>query len=179
MFLLGQAEIQAVHDWIIDQATNTAHTEKNIVALGDFNANPKGQPHHFDAIVTGTDAYRVLMNEPFAAGESSLRTTVQQSDNPGPSYFLLPVYDHILVSHQNSYALPNNPMTCAAQDLGVVEFDQEGHWQQQNSWNDVIRAMSDHRPVWFKLAYDAADLDCVDMLGSLYLYTSMSQAGAG
>jgi hypothetical protein len=72
---------------------------------------------------------------------------------------LLPVYDHILVSNQTNYSLPHNPVTRAAQDLGVVEFDQETHWQQQNSWNDVILAMSDHRPVWFKLDYNAADLD--------------------
>jgi hypothetical protein len=38
------------------------------------------------------------MNEPLAAGEPSLRTTIQQSNNPGSDYFLLPVYDHILVS---------------------------------------------------------------------------------
>jgi endonuclease/exonuclease/phosphatase family metal-dependent hydrolase len=73
-----RAEIQAVNDWIIDQSTNPAHSEKNIVAMGDFNANPKGQPHHFEEIIKGTTDYRVLMNEPLAAGENSLRTTVQQ-----------------------------------------------------------------------------------------------------
>ena len=153
-----QNEIQFINDWIIRQIGDSTSAEKDIIALGDFNANPKGQPHHFDAIVIGTTAYRVLMDEPKAAGEPSLRTTVQQSNNPEPDFFLLPVYDHILVSPHVGDALPHDPMTRRAGDLGIVKFDQDGHWKGY-SWNEVIRAMSDHRPVWFKLAYDAADLD--------------------
>jgi endonuclease/exonuclease/phosphatase family metal-dependent hydrolase len=151
-------EIQFINDWIIGQIQDSADPEKNIIALGDFNANPDGQPHHFDAIVTGTTVYRVLMNEPLAAGEPSLRTTVQQSNNPAPNYFLLPVYDHILVSPQTGPALPHNPMTRRAGDLGIVEFDQSDYWHGY-TWNEVIRAMSDHRPVWFRANYNAADLD--------------------
>ena len=45
-------EIQFVNDWIIEQSTNTQNTEKNIIAIGDFNANPDGQPHHFADIVS-------------------------------------------------------------------------------------------------------------------------------
>ena len=151
-------EIQFIHNWMIENRINLEDPEKNIFALGDFNANPNNQPHHFDEIVTGTTAYRVLMNEPLSAGESSLRTTIQQSNNPGPDYFLSPVYDHILVSNETIYAMPHNPTTRTAGDLGIVEFDQDYDWQGL-SWNDVIRAMSDHRPVWFRLDYNAEDLD--------------------
>lgn len=63
------------------------------------------------------------------------------------------------LSYRYQCAAEQSPMTRAAQDLGVVEFDQESHWQKQSSWNYVIRAMSDHRPVWFNLTYDAVDLD--------------------
>ena len=157
--VVRRAEIQFIHDWIIDQSNNDTNTEKNVFAVGDFNANPEGQPHHFDSIVTGTNAYRVLMNEPLSAGEPSLRTTIQQSNNPGPGYFEKPVYDHVLVTNQTSYALTHNPATRAAEDVGIVEFDQDTDWRDQRSWDDVIRAMSDHRPVWFKLDHDAADLD--------------------
>lgn len=154
-----RSEIQFVHNWIIQQVANLANPEKNIIIIGDFNANPVGQPHHFDDIVTGTTQYRVLLNEPLQRGESSLRTTIQQSDNPGPNYFNLPVYDHALVSNQTSYALPNNPMRRSTNDVGIVEFDQEPHWQSFGGWNAVIRAMSDHRPIWFRMDYEAADND--------------------
>lgn len=69
-------EIQFINDWIIGQIQDSANPEKNIIALGDFNANPPGQPHHFDAIIAGTTAYRVLVNETLTAGEPPLRTTV-------------------------------------------------------------------------------------------------------
>jgi len=151
-------EIQFVHDWMIKNSNNHDDPENNIFAMGDFNANPSNQLHHFDDIITGTTEYRVLMNEPLSAGEMPLRTTIQQSNNPGPNYFLSPVYDHILVSHGTSYALPHNPATRTAGDIGIIEFDQDYDWQGQ-SWNEVIRAMSDHRAVWFRLDYNAADLD--------------------
>ena len=90
------------------------------------------------------------------AGETTLRTTIQQTSNPRPDYFLLPVYDHALVSNETSYALRHNPVTRAAGNLGVVEFDQEEYWQNYNDWDYVIRAMSDHRPIWFKIDYNAS-----------------------
>ena len=153
-----EAEIRFIDDWMKAQVNDASDPERNIIALGDFNANPKGQPHHFDTIITGASSYRVLLNEPLTAGEPSLRTTVQQKNDPEPDYFLSPVYDHILASNQTSYALPHNPATRAAKDVGIEEFDQDSYWQGY-SWNDVIRAMSDHRPVWFRLDYMADDLD--------------------
>ena len=154
-----RAEIQFIHDWIINQVANSANPETNIIAIGDFNANPQDQPHHFNEIVAGTNAYRVLLNEPLEAGESSLRTTIQRTNSPGPAYFQSPVYDHALVSNETGYALPHDPMTRSGNDIGIVEFDQEPHWQQLNDWNTVIRAMSDHRPIWFRLDYMAEDRD--------------------
>jgi len=154
-----QSEILFVHNWIIEQVASPANLEKNIIAIGDFNANPKNQPHHFDKIVTGTNQYRVLLNEPLQSGEPSLRTTIQQTNNPGPSYFNLPVYDHALVSNQTSYALPNNPMRRSSNEVEIIQFDQEQHWQNLGNWDDVIRAMSDHRPIWFRMDYMARDND--------------------
>ncbi|MCH7972527.1 MAG: SH3 domain-containing protein [Bacteroidetes bacterium] len=152
-------EIQFINDWIIDQVGSQTNLEKNIIAIGDFNANPKNQPSHFADIVSGTTDYRVLFEEPLSAGENSLKTTIQQKSNPGPGYFEKPVYDHALVSNETSYALPSDTMKRAAGDLGIVEFDQEDKWKQLNNWYKVIRAMSDHRPIWFKLNYDAQDFD--------------------
>lgn len=156
--MVRRDEIQFIHDWIIGQIEDQNDPEKNIIAMGDFNANPDGQPHHFDAIIDGTDRYRVLMSEPLEAGETSLRTTIQQKENPEPEYFLLPVYDHFLVSPQTSYALPHDPATRGQRDLGIVEFDQDSHWYGF-SFNDVKRALSDHRPVWFRMDFEALDLD--------------------
>lgn len=42
--------------------------------------------------------------------------------------------------------------------MGIVEFDQSDYWHG-HTWNEVIRAMSDHRPVWFRADYNAVDLD--------------------
>jgi hypothetical protein len=42
-------------------------------------------------------------------------------------------------------------------DLGIGEFDQDSHWKSLNDWNRVIREMSDHRPIWFKVDYTAED----------------------
>ena len=154
-------EIQFIKDWIIDQSTNSNYTEKNIIVIGDFNANPPSQPqaHYFSEIISGSTDFRVLFEEPQLANEPTLRTTIQQSENPGSDYFLLPVYDQALVSNATSYALPHNPMTRGAGDLGVVEFDQEEYWKSFNDWDYVISAMSDHRPIWFRLDYNAEDRD--------------------
>jgi len=154
-----RSELELVNQWLIDQSTDPDIIEKNVIVIGDFNANPPGQPHHFENIISGSNNYRVLFEESLAAGEKSLRTTIQQSNNPSPDYFLLPVYDHALVSNETSYALPNNPMTREAIDLGVVEFDQDSLWKSLNNWNEVINRMSDHRPIWFKLDYNAEDRD--------------------
>jgi len=154
-----RAEIQFIHNWIINQTASAANPEKNIVAIGDFNANPEDQHHHFNEIIAETNAYRVLLTEPLQGGESSLRTTIQRTNNPGPGYFEAPVYDHALVSNETSYALPNNPMTRSSNDVGIVEFDQEDYWKQLGDWNAVVRAMSDHRPIWFRVDYMAEDQD--------------------
>ncbi|MGD9364697.1 MAG: hypothetical protein PVH87_03305 [Desulfobacteraceae bacterium] len=49
-------------------------------------------------------------------------------------------------------------MTRRAGGLGVVEFDQDDHWHGY-SWSRVIRALSGHRPVCFRVDYNAVDLD--------------------
>ncbi len=154
-----KSEMEFVNNWLIDQSDNPNNTEKNIIVEGDFNANPTGQHHYFKDIIEGTTAYRILFEESLSIGEKSIRTTVQQKDNPGPDYFLLPVYDQVLVSNQTSYALPHNPMTKAGEDLGVIEFDQEPKWKNLHDWHEVINEVSDHRPVWFRLDYDAEDKD--------------------
>ncbi len=46
-----------------------------------------------------------------------------------------------------------------SRDFGIVKFDQDTHWKSLNDWNRVIKAMSDHRPIWFRVDYMAADLD--------------------
>ncbi|HSP88171.1 MAG TPA: SH3 domain-containing protein [Ignavibacteriaceae bacterium] len=154
-----RAELKFVKQWIKDQCTDVSNPEKNIIVIGDFNANPKGQPKDFAEEISGTTDFRVLFEEALSVGEKSLRTTIQQSDNHGTDYFLLPVYDHALVSNETNYALPNNPMTKAAKDLGVIEFDQEPLWKDLNNWDLVISKMSDHRPVWFKINFNAEDRD--------------------
>jgi len=155
-----KTEIQYIHYWMMNQVRKGPETEKNIIAFGDFNANPSGQPHHFKNIISGSNQYRVIYEEPLIAGESTLRTTIQQTDNPtNPDYFKMPVYDHALVSHETSYALPSNNMTRAAKELGVIEFDQEDWASVYETWNDLINAMSDHRPIWFKINYNAQDYD--------------------
>jgi hypothetical protein len=53
----------------------------------------------------------------------------------------------------------HNAMTKGAGDLWVsLSLTRPTYWHG-HSWNDVIRAMSDHRPVWFRVDYQAADLD--------------------
>ncbi|MFO7525961.1 MAG: SH3 domain-containing protein [Ignavibacteriaceae bacterium] len=156
---IRRMELEFINQWIIDSVTDSLNDEKNIIVIGDFNANPSRQPHHFKNIISGSTNYRVLFEESMTVNEESVRTTIQQTGNPAPGYFLLPVYDHALVTNETSYALPDNPMTKAANDLGVVAFDQEPFWQQLENWSEVINQMSDHRPVWFKLNYFAEDLD--------------------
>jgi hypothetical protein len=50
-------------------------------------------------------------------------------------------------------------MKRVSKDLAIVEFDQETHWKSLNDWDKVIRAMSDHRPIWFRVDYMATDFD--------------------
>jgi hypothetical protein len=74
-------------------------------------------------------------------------------------YFDSPVYDHALVSNETNYAHPHNPMTQTAGDLGIVELYQDAHWQHLGDWNAVIKAMSDHQPIWFLVDYMAEERD--------------------
>lgn len=71
----------------------------------------------------------------------------------------MPVYDHSLVSKHSSYALVDSPLTRVSERLGIIEFDQQQKWQSTGDRNIVARAMSDHRPIWFRLDYNAEDRD--------------------
>ena len=88
-----------------------------------------------------------------------MRTTIQQSENSGPQYFKKPVYDRALVSNETTYALPIEPMKRVSKDLGIVEFDQETHWKSLNDWDKVLRAMSDHRPIWWRVDFIPTDIN--------------------
>jgi endonuclease/exonuclease/phosphatase family metal-dependent hydrolase len=153
------SEISFLHDWMNVQVFDLAIPEKDIFIIGDFNANPKGQSAHFDSIITDTTAYRVIFKEADVAGESSLRTTILVKQEINAEDHLLPVYDHLLLSKHTSYAFPMYPLTRASGIIGVVEFDQDQKWQDLGNRNDVVRAMSDHRPIWIKLDYDTEDRD--------------------
>lgn len=96
-----------------------------------------------------------------AAGEQSIRTTLPTKDSSSSAtYKLLPLYDHALISAETSYALPSDPMTMGGNDFGVYAFDNDPWWTQ-NGWKrpDIISAVSDHRPIWFKTTFEAKDRD--------------------
>ena len=153
-------EISFIRDWVVAESHGD---EQNIIAIGDFNANPpsQSQGHFFAEIIPDESDFRVLMYESAAAGETPVRTTVPTKDSSAdPDYFIEPVYDHILVSHPTSYALPGDPMTRRDGHMGVAEFDNDSRWMELGlTRRQIIRAVSDHRPVWFKLDYHAEDLD--------------------
>ena len=157
--LVRKSEMEFVKAWMLNQLTNSKIKEKNIIVIGDFNANPEGQPSHFKHVFSNSADYRVLFEESSSIGEKTIRTTIQQKDNTEKDYFSLPVYDQVLVSNETSYSLPHNPMTKSGKDLGVVEFDQNSIWKGLNNWKEVVKRMSDHRPIWFRLDYYAEDKD--------------------
>lgn len=152
-----RAEIEWINTWMTMASDDG---EQNLIAVGDFNANPAGQPHHFAALISGDD-FRVLMYESESAGEISLRTTVPKNESSSnPTYLQKPVYDHAFLTEETSDALPARPMTRAGYFMGVYDFDNDPWWKA-NGWTreQLIKAVSDHRPIWFKLMYDAADAD--------------------
>lgn len=129
--------------------------------IGDFNANPSGQPSHFADIIKTNELYRILWYESDSTGEDSIRTTVPTKDSSANAdYFKLPLYDHVLISSETSFALPADPMTLKAEDFGVWRFDDDPWWKA-NGWTrpDLIGAVSDHRPIWFRLSFTAEDRD--------------------
>ena len=75
-------------------------------------------------------------------------------------YQKLPIYDHALISSETSYALSGNPMTLARSHFGVWDFDNDPWWKAYR-WGrgDIIKAVSDHRPIWIRLVSGANDLD--------------------
>jgi len=154
-----EAEIQFLHDWMNEQVFDLDIHEKDVFIIGDFNANPKGQTAFFDSITTDTMGYRIVFNEPLLAGEPSKRTTILFKQNIIPKDHQLPAYDHLLMSKHSSYAIPIYPVTWASGIIGVVEFDQEPKFSTMESRFKVIAAMSDHRPIWIKLDYNAEDRD--------------------
>ena len=154
-----KGEIQAIHDWV---TTTPADGERNLIAIGDFNANPKGQTKHFKAIVKTNNLYRIAWYESLAAGETSIRTTVPMKDSStNPTYQTLPLYDHALVSSETSYALTgSSAMTMGGYHFGIWDFDNDPWWKA-NGWtrDDIKSWVSDHRPIWIRLRDGAEDKD--------------------
>ena len=153
------AEIQFLHDWMNDQVFDPEVQEKDIFIIGDFNANPDGQTHYFDSIITDTTGYRVIFNEPLIAGEDSKRTTILKKQHVTANDYILPAYDHLLMSKHTTYAISIYPITWASGVIGVVEFDQEPKFQAMEDRYAIIAAMSDHRPIWIKIPYNTEDRD--------------------
>jgi endonuclease/exonuclease/phosphatase family metal-dependent hydrolase len=151
-------EFRFIHQWINDQVADPSVDEKNIFVMGDFNANPHGQNNYFDTIIFPNPVYRVMMNEPLLKGEHSIKTTLLIPTSADPLDHQLPVYDHILMTRQTSYAIPHDTLTWASGLIGVIEFDQEQRWQDLGK-TETIKAMSDHRPIWIRIPYDTEDLD--------------------
>ena len=151
-------EFRFLHKWMNEQTSDPNVTEKNIFIMGDFNANPDGQNNYFDTIIINSTNYRIIFNEPVLAGEKPIKTTIMVPTLDDPLEHQSPVYDHLLLSKQTSYALPLDTLTWASGVIGVIEFDQEQRWQYAGK-NPTIKAMSDHRPIWIKLDYDTEDRD--------------------
>lgn len=152
------SEMQFLHDWMNNRLRDERIKEKDIFIMGDFNANPPGQPAHFNSIMTDTAMYRIVFNEPLAAGGDPRRTTILVRKNVKARDHLAPVYDHLLMSKHTTYAFDTYPISWESGYIGVVEFDQDSIWAGKTR-NEVIRAMSDHRPIWIKIAYDLPDKD--------------------
>ncbi len=154
-----KAELQAIHDWL---SAPPADGEENLIAIGDFNANPRGQTAHFASIIKTNPLYRIAWYESAAADEMSVRTTVPLKDSSSSAnYPRLPLYDQILVTSKTSYALGGEAtLTLADHHFGVWDFDNDPWWKA-NGWTrqDVVSAVSDHRPIWIRLVNGAEDRD--------------------
>lgn len=153
-----RGEIQAIVNWV---TSDPLDGEQHLIALGDFNANPPSQPSHFESVVQPGSEYRVLWYESRDAGEESIRTTVPtKGSSSNPTYFQLPQYDHVMLSAACSIATLSDEMTMGESHFGVWEFDNDPWWAE-NGWSrrDVISAVSDHRPMWFKLSFTTEDDD--------------------
>lgn len=152
-------EIQALADWVVEGADD----ERDLVAIGDFNANPPGQgdAHWFDQVVTGDEHLRVLVQEGWADGRPTVRTTAPTKDSSASAtYHNEPVYDHALIASDRDEALPVQPMLAAEGWVGVWAFDDHPSWDTYGVSRSKRRSMvSDHRPIWIKLDYLAPDLD--------------------
>lgn len=80
-------ELRAIRRWTM---SSPADGERNLVAIGDFNANPPGQTAHFANLVANPSGFRVLMAESRTAGEVPLRTTVPTKDSSSSSSYFTP-----------------------------------------------------------------------------------------
>jgi endonuclease/exonuclease/phosphatase family metal-dependent hydrolase len=153
-------EIAWITDWMTDLETDG---ERNLVAIGDFNANPPNQSnaHWFSELVPVDGDFRVLLYESAAAGDTPVRTTVPQKDaSSNPDYHRKPEYDHVLVTRDTAAALPVTPMSQSGRWLGIWAFDDDPYWDSHGITRPArTHAVSDHRPVWFKLDYLAEDED--------------------
>jgi len=150
-------EFRYINQWLIDQMNDPNNQEKDIFVMGDFNSNPKGQPHYFDTIIGNATEYRVAMNEPPLGGEDPIKTTILVPTSNDPDKLTSPVYDHILISRQAGEEFPQ-PLTWASGLIGVIQFDQDQKWQNAER-DETIYKMSDHRPIWIKLDYNTEDRD--------------------
>ncbi|HUU18942.1 MAG TPA: endonuclease/exonuclease/phosphatase family protein [Sedimentisphaerales bacterium] len=152
-------EFDAIVEWLKDLA---GETEKDAVIVGDFNRFLNGknawkqlmiQGHSqwfrfplLEAIKAETPAFDPKTDD---APEDKYSTTTSESKR---------IYDQILVS-SGSY----NEFTTSPQfgvDVGIVAFDQEEQFKwATKKWNDAIKMLTDHRPIWIRLRTDKTDDD--------------------
>ena len=66
-----KGEIEAIKDWI---ETMPADSEENLIAIGDFNANPSGQPNHFEDVIQTNNLFRIQWYESASQNEDSIKS---------------------------------------------------------------------------------------------------------
>lgn len=154
-----EVETRRIRDWVSDAETRA---EKHAIALGDFNANADGVMGHFKTLLppSGTEVI-VPLYEPVSVGEASVRTTVPTKDiEAGDTRFHGPVYDHVLLSPSFAALLLAQPFTFSSDLVGVWRFDDEPEWALADCDRNCRRKnVSDHRPIWFAMDFNALDAD--------------------
>lgn len=129
------SELAAIAEWLGDWARRTAEDyNQNLICLGDFNVDRKGDPNYEALTSTGL--------EPPAELEGLSRTI---SDKPGAEHF----YDQIAWFTQRGRA----QLTLAYEGAGHAgRFEWTRHLltemeTQEKSWH-----LSDHYPLWVEFA---------------------------
>ena len=153
------AEYDALVAWLQDLANEQ---EKDAIVLGDFNRFLYGKGDWDRLMITNhSNFFRFPLLEAIKNAISTFDP--MKHDAPSDTYSTTTskskrIYDQILISQGSYSEFTSSPQWDS--DIGIVVFDNDSAFEWFiDSWQNAIKMLSYHRPVWIRIRTDLQDDD--------------------